>query len=189
VASYRAALGPDAPFFERLLRTPRAFFSAEPERALATAVLAGFVARASTWAGRSRDDDAETQRSPSLDDEPVRAVQHDALVRGSICIAVLVFFLLLGDLLGGAPTHHEARSLLAAWFWCAILLAHFAERIRTFGVRLRVLAVFAISVTNLIGSALIRPPIPHEGFASREAEIDLGTCNRSVEIIQMTGVN
>jgi hypothetical protein len=157
VARYRAALGPDSPFLERLLRTPWGLLGAEPELVLATAALAvvAFIA---------------ARREPI----PVSGAPRAGLERGSYCIAALVLGLVAGDVFGGAPTHHGERTLLSVWFWCAILLAHLAELTRRRNAREHQLAIAAGLIAACVGWAAIRPRFERDAFADRRAEIDLG---------------
>lgn len=156
VTSYRAALGPDSPFFERLLRTPRGFFGAEPELVLSTLVLGAAV----FWGSR-------------------RAALPSGLRRGSVCIAALALGLIAGDLGGGAPTHHGERALLAAWFWCALLLSSCSEALRTLSLRARLSALGAALVSMAVALFVVRPGFAREPFANREAEVELGARARS----------
>jgi hypothetical protein len=150
VAHYKAALGTDEPLLARLLRAPRGLLTFEPEVVLACAT-AGLV-----WA-RTK------QRAPLA----------RAVTRGSLCIAALFATLVLGDILGGAPTHHAERALLAVWFWCAVLTAFFVERIAHERRALRVLLP-SLLVSLLVATLLLRPGFPRDDFADRRAETDLG---------------
>jgi hypothetical protein len=153
VAKYRAALGPDDPFFTRLLRTPSALFVSEPELVFGTLALGAFAWRAS------------------------KADPHfKVMLRASLCLLALFAALVLGDALGGAPTHHGERALLAVWLWCAVLAAWFGWQLvaaRKFA------ALGAAAAVSLAAFALIRPRFPRDGFADRSAEVDIGRRARS----------
>ena len=149
VARYKAALGTDEPLLARLLRAPRGLLTFEPEIVLAC-VTAGLL-----WARRR-------QRAPSA-----------ALVRGSLCVAALFATLVAGDILGGAPTHHAERALLAVWFWCAMLAAFFVERIAHERRELRVLLP-SLLISLIVATLLLRPRFSRDDFADRRAEVDLG---------------
>jgi hypothetical protein len=97
-----------------------------------------------------------------------------ALVRGTFCIAALGASLVLGDLLGGAPTHHGERALLAVWFWAALLVAAFGGRLAALGTRGFGVASLVLALSLGAGALLIRPHFPRDSFADRHAEIDLG---------------
>jgi hypothetical protein len=153
VAKYRAALGPDDAFVVRVARTPLALFGSEPELAFGTLALGAFVARALKA-------DPRTKR----------------VLRASSCLLALVAMLVLGDVLGGAPTHHGERALLAVWFWCALLAAWFGERL-IHGRKLALLG--AAALIALAAFALVRPQFPRDGFAERTAELDIGSRARS----------
>jgi hypothetical protein len=150
VARYKAALGTDEPLLARLLRAPRGLLTIEPEVVLAC-VVSGLL-----WARRK-------QRAPAA----------RALVRGSLCIAALIATLVAGDALGGAPTHHAERALLAVWFWCAVLAAFFVERITHERREPRVL-LLSLLVGVLVAALLLRAGFSRDGFADRRAEVDLG---------------
>jgi hypothetical protein len=150
VSRYKAALGTDEPWLARLLRAPRGLLTIEPELVLAC-VTAGLL-----WA----------RRKP-------RAPPAPALVRGSLCIAALFAALVAGEILGGAPTHHAERALLAVWFWCAVLTAFFVERVALERRELRLLLP-SLLVSLLVATLLIRALFSRDGFADRRAELDLG---------------
>ncbi len=149
VAKYRAALGPDDAFLVRVSRTPLALFASEPELAFGTLALGAFAA-------------------PALKRDP----RAKLVLRASLCLLALFAMLVLGDVLGGAPTHHGERALLAVWFWCAVLAPWFGERLlegRTFA------PLGAAALIALAALVLVRPRFPRDGFAEREAELDIGS--------------
>lgn len=103
VSAYQRALGGEQPsFLARLLRQPISLFSGEPEffvAGLGLLVLLVVVLR-SSFQGLGR------------------ATRRFWLVLGSVLV-----FLMFGDVLGGAPTHHEQRVLLSLWLGFGLWLA------------------------------------------------------------------
>ncbi len=153
VAAYRHALGAgSAPWQVRLIWFPVALIRSEPE--LVTILLAALgLARTS---GRL----AELGR-----------------YRRALWLALaLLGFLVLGDLAGGAATHHRERSLLAVWLLFAVLagdlfdhawgrLSHAARR-RVPGAVILVAGLVALGV---------RPwTARREAFVDRSEEVRLG---------------
>ena len=90
VAAYRHALGPGPLLGARLLAVPRWLFATEPELWLGLLVVLG---------------DA---RSLSRMRRPL------------VACAALFAFLALGEVMGGGPTHHAERAVLAVWFVAAL---------------------------------------------------------------------
>jgi hypothetical protein len=88
-------------------------------------------------------------------------------------IAATVVFLLIGELRGGAATHHPERALLSAWLLLALLAGELRLELapeirRRRGVALGALAVLAVLS---LGSRWSRDAEP---FAERDAEVDIG---------------
>ncbi|HLV67088.1 MAG TPA: hypothetical protein VKY73_14810 [Polyangiaceae bacterium] len=150
VASYRAALGPDDPWLERLVRTPRALVAGEPELVLGTLGLFLVAPRA------------------------LLANERRALARSGGVLAAIPLFLLLGDLLGGAPTHHGERALLAVWLWVALVAGALAARIGEAPFTRRAAAALTLVVALAAGTRVLRPRWPRAPFADRSAEVALG---------------
>ena len=166
VAEYKAALGPEQPIALRLVRAPLGLLK-EPELVLGCLLLGGLVL--GLGSGRAAPTTTGTR----------------ALLRGSACIAASFVVLVLGDLLGGAPTHHGERTLLAVWLWTALVAAFLAEQLlldrsRRREVRLALLG--SVVLATLLLGALVRPRFPRDAFASRNAEVDLGLRARSRHI-------
>jgi hypothetical protein len=108
VAAYRRALGGDSLSLARsLLKHPLALFTGEPELLLLTLALVGLL----LWL-RGR-----------------KGLAGRAWVRPSIALGSLMLFLVVGDVLDGAPTHHEDRTLLVAWLAIAILVGELLDRL------------------------------------------------------------
>lgn len=91
VAGYRQALGGGASLFERLGTIPFSFVREEPGLVLLLIVL---VPALGAW---------KRYRRPLL------------------AIALLVLFLIAGELGGGGPTHHGARALMPAWYLACVM--------------------------------------------------------------------
>jgi len=148
VAKYRAALGPDDPLFSRLLRTPSALVVSEPELVLGSLGLGVFAARALAADPRAK-----------------------AGLRAAACLLGLFAMLVLGDALGGAPTHHGERALLSVWLSCALLAAWSGEHL----LEARKYGALAVSAAVALAAlSLVRPRFPREGFVDRTAEVDIG---------------
>lgn len=104
VVEYKTALGLDPrSAFELLFGYPGALFGREPELTLGVLAL-GIAAAINRKKGLISSDYAE--RSP--------------LLRLLIPSALLLFVLVLGDVRGGAPTHHPERALLSVWMVLAL---------------------------------------------------------------------
>jgi len=99
VAAYRAALGDVEPVGSAFFAYPLALVRGEPE----LVILAGLL----------------------LSTAP-RASFRDSTFRRPACILGALFvFLVVGRLLGGAPTHHDERPLLSLFWGLAVLAAAF----------------------------------------------------------------
>ncbi len=150
VTAYRAALGPDGDFWERLVRTPQALFTGEPELMLVFTLLALPL----LW---------RTRR-----ESPVGA----ALLRFGGALGAIVLFSLVGDLRGSAPTHHAGRALLAPWLGAALLTALAGERAAATQPKRRGL-LLGLAATLLMGVALRRATNP-EPFVDRRSAVAIG---------------
>ncbi|MFO7178485.1 MAG: glycosyltransferase family 39 protein [Pseudomonadota bacterium] len=158
VASYRAALGPDDPWLERLIRTPRAFVTSEPELVLGTLGLFLVAPRG------------------------LLARERRALTKSGSVLVAIVLLAVLGDLLGGAPTHHGERALLAVWSWLALVAGALATRIGEIQLARRSLAAITLVATIAVGAGVIRRRWPRAPFTERIAEIDIGKRARARSI-------
>jgi hypothetical protein len=156
VAAYRRALGGESMTLSlRLLQQPLALFTGEPELTLLALLLPAIV----LWVcGR-----------PGL--------RGRAWVRLCLAIGALVAFLMVGDLLDGAATHHEDRTLLLAWLAMALLVGELLDRLlrkaRFSPLRL---AVSVGVLTAVVAATLIaRPRITKpDSFVDRSREIAIG---------------
>ena len=94
----------------------------------------------------------------------------------ALLMAALLGFLVVGDLLGSAPTHHSERPLLAIWLGCALLTGDLSvQRWRAAGARQRALGVASLVLLTAAAASLIRPRIVrHDGFIDRSQEVAIG---------------
>jgi hypothetical protein len=162
VTAYKNALGgPVRPLWQRLVAYPLGLIRFEPE----LSVLFG-VSCWLTW----------------------RARQRDALTsyrRLGIALTALLAFLIVGEMRGGAPTHHAERTLLSAWLAGCVFagdslsrgaLAWVASQRSRKGPLAGVAGLFA---ALLAVTLLVRPAISRiEPAASREHEVDIGSAAR-----------
>lgn len=151
VTAYGRALAPPAPFLERLLLFPIAVVREEPE--LLALVVGGVVA------------------SRGID------VLRRAVARLRMLLAALLLllgFLVAGALLGGSPTHHPERALLAVWFGICLLLAEtWTEALKKQGPR--TLVTGALSLALAIGLLAFREsPLSGDAVFDRRNEIAIG---------------
>lgn len=177
VSSYRRALGADPiPFATRLLKQPLALLRGEPEL---IALVLGLGVALLLLRGRA-------------------ALRSNGIQRPVLAIGSLVAFLLFGDLLDGAPTHHEDRTLLTAWLGLALLAGAMLDRL--FGQPPRETALPKAEATRTVAHAApnlrsswqlpsalggclllvvlmhwLRPVLtPHEPFVDRSNELAIG---------------
>jgi hypothetical protein len=165
VAAYRRALGGSAlDATARLLKVPTAIVRGEPELTvllLATFAAVGFCLGRSGWRGRG-------------------------WMRPAIALLSLAAFLIIGDWLDGAPTHHEDRTLLSIWLGMTLLIGELASRCWFVGdteahdtTRRRV-AFGAVACATLATAALRSHVVPNEPFVDRELEVAIGEIARLV---------
>jgi hypothetical protein len=147
VAAYRQALGGEESAVARLLGPPIALVVEAPEIVLLT-VLA--VAR-----GRSRS----------------------FLSRFGIGASALLLFLMLGELAGGAPTHHAARALLLIWCLGAVVVGETAGRLADGG--LAPALAFGTPLAVVGAALLFRSPFPSD-FVDRSDALELGARAREL---------
>ncbi len=147
VADYKAALGGAAADWTSVADYPLAVLRHEPELVGAT-VLGLLLLR------------------PSL---PWR--------RPVLLIALQIAFLIVGELRGGAPTHHSERAVLSVWLLSSIALGHLA----LVAWRERRLVLFgAWALIVVVSVSCLRPWYARrDGFADRSAELSLGRDARS----------
>ena len=95
------------------------------------------------------------------------------LVRPLLVLGGLFGFLVLGRLLGGAPTHHDERTLLPIWTGLSLLAAE--TGVRASDARLRGATVAVAGALIVLGVAVaVRVVGPSESFAPRVAERAIG---------------
>jgi hypothetical protein len=168
VAAYRRALGGDsASIGARLVKQPLALFTGEPELVLLVLALPIVVMLVH---GR-------------------RSLRGRAWERPAVALGSLAAFLVIGDLLDGAATHHEDRTLLVAWLAMAILVAELLARLlggsfapglpqRWQGARHfpKPAVAFLGVLTAVVAMTLfLRPRLTKlEAFVDRSAEIRIG---------------
>jgi hypothetical protein len=153
VAQYKQALaGAGAPqadlWTQPLLHHPSLLVRGEPE--LMMALLCGVVAlpkRAELWR-RHR-----------------RAVGHGALLLG---------FLMLGDLLDGAATHHAERTLLASWLVVVLLTADAWSQLLALPARRHLAAAVAFTAGAVLINGTRARIVPDEPFVDRRTEVGIG---------------
>jgi hypothetical protein len=146
---------------------------ARPRRPLLRAPAAHPVRAVRVRAGaRLRHARSRCLRLASVEADP----HFKVVLRATLCLFALFAALVLGDALGGAPTHHGERALLAVWLWCAVLAAWFGGHLVA---ARKFTALGAAAAVSLAAFALVRPRFPREAFADRNAEVDIGRRARS----------
>ncbi len=159
VAEYRRAVGgASSPAATDALWYPLAFLRAEPE-------LAGFLLVALAWAARA-----------GVGAE-LRAHARPALVIGSMVVTLSI-----SAALGGAPTHHNERTLLAAWLLAAVVAGHAVFAVwRTSARRGQLLFAGALVTVVVLGATVLRPWYARrDAFVDRRAEIAIGSRAREL---------
>lgn len=145
VAAYKAALS-GASGLEALWSYPLAWFTREPELAwltLASLALAWFArGRAPARGGPPAERGAPPEEHGGARSDARRRalceITHDWGARPWLVAAALLFFLVLGDVRGGAPTHHPERALLLLWILGGLTFLRYSEALgrRTLGALL-----------------------------------------------------
>ncbi|MEB2324990.1 MAG: glycosyltransferase family 39 protein, partial [Sorangiineae bacterium] len=150
VAAYREALGLPAPsLIARLCAAPLSVLRSEPEITSA-AVIVALLARRELARYR----------------------------RVALLAALLIGFLVIGDVRGSAPTHHVERAVLSVWLVAAIVLADLAPMLLA-GRSSRVVAG-ALAAAVTLGSLVVRPWFARrDAFADRSRELAAGTHART----------
>ena len=168
VAAYRRALGGESMTLGvRLVQQPLALFTGEPELTVLALLLLLIVLLIHGREG----------------------LRGRAWARQSLAIGSLVSFLVIGDLLGGAPTHHEDRTLLPAWLAMALLVGELLDRLLRSAVgpgpsndqrtvwlaRKRLVVSVGVLGAVLAVTLIVRPRITKsESFVDRSREIGIG---------------
>jgi hypothetical protein len=93
--------------------------------------------------------------------------------RPALAVGALLLLLVVGDLRGGAPTHHAERALLPVWLLGAVVAAEHWPSVLEPLTRARRLAVVATMVALVCWLAALRPR-PYGSGANRSAEIEIG---------------
>jgi len=99
-------------------------------------------------------------------------------LRGAVSCLLLVSFLSIGELGGGAPTHHAERVLLPVWYFACIAMGHALEAV-TRERRREPLFWGGVTLVALLHLASGRVAGPRD-FARRDAELDIGDAARRV---------
>lgn len=151
VAAYRRALGVTESTWSALIGTPVRLVSAEPELVLGGAVAIAVARRAHVGSAR--------------------------LARPALVLASILVFLVVGELLGGAPTHHPERTLLSIYLGGAIAVADAAGALLGGGAEMRTrrALVLAVAAAAVVVRAA-RPP--EEGGVDRRRELAIGHAAR-----------
>lgn len=153
VAAYRRALGVTESPWSALVDTPIRLVSAEPEL-----VLGGIVAIA--LARRAR-------------------VGSARLARPTFVLASILVFLVVGELLGGAPTHHPERTFLSIYLGGAIAVADAAGALLAGGAEMRTRRALVLAVAA--AAVVVRAARPaDEGLVDRRRELAIGGAARVV---------
>jgi hypothetical protein len=151
VAAYRRALGVAEPALASVVAYPLALVRTEPE-----VTLAGLFVLVQVW------------RSPTR-----RAALRDA-AGPALVIASILGFLMLGRIMDGAPTHHEARTLLPVWTAIALGVAS-----ALVGASAELGGAVLGTLVVLVPSALLRVTTPVEPTAARAPELSIGAAARA----------
>lgn len=171
VAAYRRALHePALPLIARLLKEPLLLVRGEPELVL-------FVACSlAAWLVFERRAD----------------VPRVKWLRPGLALLGLVLFLTVGDILDGAPTHHEERVLLPIWLGLALAAGALTDRIlrllrslpasaRSQRFRVKCALFGALSSIPLVGYWLKPLVTQDEPFVDRSSAIAIA--QRAAEVV------
>jgi len=153
VADYRRAVGgASVPLLARIFGYPLAVLRCEPELAVVTAsaIVAAYAGGVSRALGRYR--------------------------RLGLLMAVLLAFLVVGDLYDGAPTHHAERALLPIWLAFAVVAGDVWVGAWPLLDRARRLRIAAIAAPALVMCVLVVRPwfARRDSFIDRSAEVAIG---------------
>jgi hypothetical protein len=153
VTQYRAALGGErSGLLDALISTPLAIVRFEPELFAVFAVALAV--------------------SMSRGESPFSGVAW----RPVAVLAALVVFLIVVDARGGAATHHPERSLLAVFWFLAVVTAGLVSNLALASTRAWLLPVVALPLA-LAGGVWVRPPV-FATFAERHEEEHVGVLLR-----------
>jgi hypothetical protein len=154
VVSYRRALGGlSDSFTTRLFAYPQKLLQPRELIALAALVSSSAIAlRISTNSGLLR-------------------YRRPALLMGALLLG-----LILGELRDGSPTHHAERALLSIWLLLALFTAELGVRVWLLLPSRQLLRASLAGVTGIlvVGLFLRSGAIDRQGFAEREAELEIG---------------
>jgi hypothetical protein len=159
VGAYRSALGIHESTWEALIGYPRLLAVHEPALLLTVLTLAPSFF-------------AATREADGTPPEFLRA-----LVRPAVVLASILAFLIVGRVLGDAPTHHAERALLAPYFGLSLLIGAAAENVvrlqRSWGrAPLLSLLLVAFHVGNWL-------PRDARAYRLRTLEMSMGAAARS----------
>ncbi len=141
VTAYRDALGGGAPFARRAAGPVIALFGEAPEISVSALVTLALA-------------------------RPVRT-----LARPAIAASSLLAFLVVGEIGGGAPTHHAARAILPIWYLGAVAIGEAAGRLASSAVLQR--AAFTVPLALVTLAIVTRAPFPRD-FVDRRDALDIG---------------
>jgi hypothetical protein len=153
VAAYRRALGVTESTWAALTDVPIRLVVAEPELVLGGIVAVVLARRARVGSAR--------------------------FARPALVLASILVFLVVGELVGGAPTHHPERTLLSIYLGGAIAVADAAGALLAGGAEMRTrraLVLAAAAAAIVVRAA--RPP--EDGFVDRRRELAIGGAARVV---------
>jgi hypothetical protein len=88
--------------------------------------------------------------------------------------ALLLAFLMMGDLVDGVATHHAERSLLAIWLLATLLAADAWADVFAAAARRHLLALAAFTLGAVAITSQRDRLVPRESFVARRAEVSIG---------------
>lgn len=151
VATYRQAVGGSfGTAWQQLATYPSLLFTREPELTLLT--LFGVVA---LW----------RLKRPEL----------TRFWRPALLLVAMLLALVLGTVVGGAPTHHPERAVLPIWMFAALVLATCAVELQR-RIDAQHHGVIRMVVAGIVLLALLLrfTKSPRQEFVARNAEVELG---------------
>ncbi len=152
VSAYRRALGAGTAGWQWVTHYPMALLRFEPE--VAGAALVALV-------------------GSLLSGQRARLRAH---ARPLILAAMMLGFLMWGELRDGAATHHAERAVLTLWLWFALFAVDLGlATLLPATLRVRALLLGALGLVLLVTAALLRPHFGQvEAFAARRDEVTMG---------------
>jgi hypothetical protein len=95
-------------------------------------------------------------------------------------VALILVFLMVGDLVDGVATHHAERSLLAIWLLVTLLAADAWAGVFAAAARRHLLALAAFTLGAVAIMSLRDRLVPRESFVDRRAEVSIGLMARRI---------